>query len=113
MKKEEILPIVNEAINSKIESFGFHIQLCNKIKNILKVEMEKNNDKENKIKDYDLMVNFVRTIKNIFKDMFLHQSCNGEIYELFFESRNGRSKFCLSITEEEFTNLMPFIDVRY
>ena len=116
MKKEEIMHIVSEAVDSKIKSFSFHVELCSKIRGIVKeaIEMDKaKENKENKEKEYDLMVNFVRTIKNIFKNMFLHCSCDGQIYELFFESRNGRSKFCFSITEEEFNNLIPFVEVRF
>ena len=113
MKKEEILRIVDEAVNSKIKSFSFNRELCETIRHFVELKVNSINDKENKKKDYDLMVYFIQTIKNIFKDMFLYRNCNGEIYELYFESRNGRSKFCFGITEEEFQNLMPFIEVRF
>ena len=112
MKKEEILRIVDEAVDSKIKSFNFYRQICVKVREIVKEEMECNNDKV-KEKDYNSMVIFVRTIKNIFYNMFITCDITGELHQLYFESRDGRSKFCIGITKEEFNNLIPFVEVRF
>lgn len=113
MKKEEILRIVDEAVDSKIKSFSFNRELCETIRHFVELKVNNINDKENKQKDYDLMVNFIKTIKKIFKDIFVIRSYDRQLYELIFESRDGRSKCCFSITEEEFTDLIPFIPERY